>query len=70
MHVVDLFSMLSIMLYHLHIVSSLSGVICDISVTHRLNSIGPNIEPCGTLNSDVKRVAKCAINLYKMLSKS
>ena len=35
---------------------SLYGVIWDISVTHRLNNMGPNIEPCGTPNSDVKRV--------------
>ena len=32
----------------------------NISATHRLNNIGPNIEPCGTPNSDVKRVEKCA----------
>ena len=34
---------------------SLSGVIYDISATHKLHNIGPNIEPCGTPNSDVKR---------------
>ena len=39
---------------------SLSGVICDISATHRFKNIAPHIEPYGTLNSDVKRVEKCA----------
>ena len=39
---------------------SLSGIIWDISATHRLNNIGPNIEPCGTPNSDVNRVQKFA----------
>ena len=37
-----------------------SGVICDISATHRLNNNGSNLEPYGTPNSDVKRVEKCA----------
>ena len=59
MHVADLFYMLGIMLYHVHnCKNSFSDVICDISETHRLNNIGPNIEPCGIPNSDVKRVEK------------
>ena len=36
----------------------LSDVICNISVTHRLNNIGPNIDPYGTPNSHVERVEK------------
>ena len=39
---------------------SLSGVICNIPATHRLSNIAPNMGPCGSQNSDVKRVEKCA----------
>ena len=38
----------------------LSGIIFEMSATNMLNNIGPNIEPCGTLNSDFKRVERCA----------
>ena len=47
----------------------LSGVIHDISATHKLDNIAPNIEPCGTPNSDVKRVEKCASNCTKCCRK-
>ena len=40
----------------------LSGVIHDISATHKL-------EPCGTPNSDVKIVEKCASNCTKCCRK-
>ena len=33
----------------------LFGVILDMSVTHRLNKIGPSIEPCGTPYLAVRR---------------
>ena len=52
MYVVDLFDMCGMMsAYCKH---SLSGVICDISATHRLNYIDPNLKPCGTPKSNVK----------------
>ena len=47
---------------------SLAGVICDIFATHRLNNIGPNIEP-GTPNSYIIRVEKCASKCTKCCRK-
>ena len=46
---------------------SLSDVIWDISATHRLINIGPNIKPCDTPNSDVN-VRQFVQNAVKKLS--